>query len=92
MAQPHKKLKIKKGDEVVVITGKDRGVRGKVRQVNPETCRVIVEGVNMVKKAVRPNPQTGQEGGFIEKEGTIHISNVMLIDPATQKPTRKRPA
>jgi large subunit ribosomal protein L24 len=91
MAMP-KKLKIKKGDEVVVITGRDRGFRGKVKQVNRETLRVIVEGVNIRKKAVRPNPQTGQEGGFMEKEGSIHISNVMLIDPATQRPTRKRPA
>jgi len=91
MAMPAK-LKIKKGDEVVVITGSDKGVRGKVKQVNRETCRVIVEGVNIRKKAVRPNPQTGQEGGFIEKEGSIHASNVMLIDPATQKRTRKRPS
>jgi len=91
MAMPVK-LKIKKGDEVVVITGRDKGARGKVLNVNRETLRVTVEGVNMMKKAVRPNPQTGQEGGFVEKEGTIHISNVMLIDPATQKPTRRRPS
>jgi large subunit ribosomal protein L24 len=87
-----KKLKIKKGDEVVVITGRDKGIRGQVLKVDLEKCRVTVAGVNIRKKAVRPNPQTGEEGGHISKEGTIHASNVMLIDPATQKPTRKRPA
>ena len=87
-----KKFKIKKGDEVVVITGRDKGARGQVSQVIPATSRVVVSGVNMVKKAVRPNQQTGEEGGIVQKEASIHISNVMLIDPATQKPTRKRPA
>ena len=85
-----KKLKIKKGDEVVVITGKDKGNRGQVTLVNRSTDRVTVAGVNMIKKAVRPNPQTGEEGGIVEREAPIHISNVMLIDPVTQKRTRKR--
>jgi len=85
-----KKLKLKKGDEVVVITGKDKGTRGQITHVSPSTCRVTVSGVNVKRKTVRPNPQTGEEGGIITKEAGIHISNVMLIDPATQKPTRKR--
>ena len=85
-----KKIKLKKGDEVIVITGKDKGVRGQITRVYPSTSRVTVSGVNVVKKAVRPNPQTGEEGGFVSKEASIHISNVMLIDPVTQKPTRKR--
>jgi large subunit ribosomal protein L24 len=90
--QKAKKLKIKKGDDVVVITGREKGARGQITHVNPATSRVIVGGVNMRKKAVRPNQQTGEEGGHIMKEASIHISNVMLVDPVTQKPTRKRPA
>jgi len=85
-----KKLKLKKGDEVVVITGKDKGAKGQITRVSPAASRVIVAGVNVRKKAVRPNAQTGEEGGFIEKEASIHVSNVMLIDPVTKKPTRKR--
>jgi large subunit ribosomal protein L24 len=86
-----KKLKLKKGDDVVVITGRDKGARGQITHVNTSTSRVIVGGVNLRKKSVRPNPQTGEEGGHVMKEGSIHISNVMRIDPVTQKPTRKRP-
>ena len=86
-----KRLKIKKGDEVVVITGKDKGARGFVSAVSTSTSRVTVEGVNLRTKATKPNPQTGEEGGLIKKEASIHVSNVMLIDPVTQKPTRKRP-
>lgn len=86
------KMKLKKGDEVLVISGKDRGKRGQILRVMPTTNRVLVAGINMIKKAVKPNPQTGQEGGIITKEAPIHASNVMLIDPASQKPTRKRPA
>jgi len=86
------KMKLKKGDEVVVITGKDKGKRGQVAKVSPDTNRVTVAGINVVKKATKPNPQTGAEGGFVAKEASIHASNVMLVDPKTQKPTRKRPA
>lgn len=86
------KMKLKKGDEVLVIAGKDRGKRGQILRVMPTTNRVLVAGINMIKKAVKPNPQTGQEGGIVTKEAPIHASNVMLIDPASQKPTRKRPA
>ncbi len=85
-------MKLKKGDQVVVITGKDKGKVGQIAKVNPTTNRVLVSGVNMIKKATKPNPQTGEEGGMISKEATIHASNVMMLDPATNKPTRKRPA
>ena len=84
------KMKLKKGDEVQVITGKDKGKRGVISKVSPDTNRVIVEGVNMVKKATKPNPQTGEGGGFTEKEAPIHASNVMLLDAKTGKGTRKR--
>ena len=81
--------KIRKGDEVVVITGKDKGRRGAVRlRVDDE--RVVVEGINRVKKHVRPNPMKGETGGIVEKEMPIHISNVALFNPATQKADRVR--
>ncbi|MBP7640259.1 MAG: 50S ribosomal protein L24, partial [Thauera sp.] len=74
--------KIRKGDEVLVLTGKDRGRRGTVlRRVDDE--RVVVEGVNRVKKHVRPNPLKGEVGGIVEKEMPIHVSNVALFNPAT---------
>ena len=79
--------KIRKGDEVLVLTGKDRGRRGTVlRRVDDE--RVVVEGVNRVKKHVRPNPLKGEVGGIVEKEMPIHVSNVALFNPATQKGER----
>jgi len=80
------KLKIKKGDKVVVITGKDKGKTGEVLRVLPTDGRVIVQGVNMVKRHTRP--AMGNPGGIVEKEGTIHISNVAHIDPKSDKPTR----
>jgi len=83
------KMKLKKGDEVQVITGKDKGKRGVISKVSPDTNRVIVEGVNMVKKATKPNQQTGEGGGIIAKEASIHASNVMRVDPTSQKPVRK---
>ena len=79
--------KIRKGDDVVVITGKDKGRRGTVLKVI-EDKELIVEGVNMVKKHQKPNPMAGQPGGIIEKEMPIDISNVMLFNPATQKGDR----
>jgi len=85
------KMKLKKGDEVVVIAGKDKGKRGQVSKVSPANNRVLVTGVNVVKKATKPNQQTGEGGGIIQKEATIHASNVSLVDPKTQKATRKRP-
>ena len=84
------KMKLKKGDEVVVIAGKEKGKRGQIAKVQPATNKVVITGLNLVKKATKPNQQTGEGGGLISKEAPIHASNVMLIDPTTQKPTRKR--
>jgi large subunit ribosomal protein L24 len=82
-----KKLHIKKGDTVVVISGNSKGQEGKVLNVVREKERAIVEGVNMVSKHTKPNSKSPQ-GGIIKKEATIHISNLMLKDPKTGKPTR----
>jgi large subunit ribosomal protein L24 len=81
--------RIKKDDMVVVIAGRDKGARGRVLKVNLETQRVLVEGVNRVKRHQRPTPKI-QTGGIIEKEAPIHLSNVMLLDGKTDKPTRVR--
>lgn len=79
--------KIRKGDSVVILAGKDKGKRGSVaRRVDAE--RLVVEGVNLVKKHVRPNPMKGQAGGIVEKEMPIHVSNVALFNTATQKADR----
>jgi large subunit ribosomal protein L24 len=80
--------KIRKGDEVLVIAGRDRGSRGRVLRVLPSKNRAIVERVNLVKRHTRPNPQKGIQGGILEKEAPIHISNLMLIDPKSGKGTR----
>jgi large subunit ribosomal protein L24 len=80
------KLKIKKGDHVVVITGKDKGKKGEVLKVMPEENRVIVKGVAMVRRHQRQTPS--QEGGIIAKEAPIHVSNLALEDPKDGKPTR----
>lgn len=82
-----KKLHIKKGDNVVVINGNSNGQKGKVLEVIRSTNRAIVEGVNMVKKHTKPNAANPQ-GGIIEKEAPVHISNLMLVDPKTGQPTR----
>ena len=78
--------KIKKGDQVVVISGKDRGKTGEVFEVLPQVDRVKVRGVNVVKRHMRPS-QT-QQGGIVEMEAAIHVSNVAHIDPKDKKPTR----
>ncbi|MCI0549266.1 MAG: 50S ribosomal protein L24 [Candidatus Rokubacteria bacterium] len=78
---------VRKGDTVVVTSGKERGKRGKVLRVLPEKSRVIVENVNLIKKHQRPT-QKLRQGGIIEREGAIHLSNVMLVDPRTDRPTR----
>jgi large subunit ribosomal protein L24 len=88
-------LRIKADDDVVVIGGKDRGKRGKVLRVDPKHERVYIEGLNMIKRHERPRQVAGaqrteQVGGVIEKEGPIHLSNVMLADPKDGKPTRVR--
>lgn len=80
-------LRIKTGDEVVISTGKDKGKRGKVTKLVGDD-KVLVEGVNVVKKHQKPNPQAGTPGGIVEKEMPIHISNVMLYNPASQKGDR----
>ena len=81
--------KIRRDDEVVVISGKDRGKTGKVQRVDPAKQRVYVEGLNLVKRHQRPTPQRPNlQAGVIEREGPIHISNVMLLDPKDRKPTR----
>jgi large subunit ribosomal protein L24 len=86
-------MKIKRDDMVKVISGKDRGKTGRVLRTEPKRGRVFVEGMNMVKRHQRPRTvrdtqRGGEVGGVIEKEGPIHISNVMLLDPKTQDPTR----
>lgn len=79
--------KIKTGDTVVVLTGKDKGRTGKILKFTKKD-RILVDGVNLVKKHVRPNPQKNVQGGIMEREATIHISNVALVNPATKKADR----
>ncbi len=80
------KLKVKKGDKVVVLTGKDKGAKGEILKVFPSESRVLVQGVNLVKKHQKPSA-TGN-GGIESIERPIHVSNVALMDPKTEKPTR----
>jgi large subunit ribosomal protein L24 len=82
-----KKLHIKKGDTVMVVTGESKGQKGRVLEVDREKSRAIIEGLNMISKHTKPNAKAPQ-GGIIKKEAPIHISNLMLIDPASGKPTR----
>jgi large subunit ribosomal protein L24 len=88
-----KRMRIRKDDHVVVTSGKDRGKTGRVLRTDPKRRRVFVEGLNVVKRHQRPRSlkdtqRGGEAGGIIEKEGPIDISNVMLLDPADNKPTR----
>ncbi|WP_332649165.1 50S ribosomal protein L24 [Lysinibacillus sp. 54212] len=80
-------MHVKKGDKVKVITGKDKGKEGVILAAFPKQDRVLVEGVNIVKKHVKPN-QLNPQGGIVSKEAAIHVSNVMLIDPKSGEPTR----
>jgi large subunit ribosomal protein L24 len=85
--------RIKSGDEVIIVGGKDRGKRGKVLRVEPRKDRLYVEGINIVKRHQKPRQVAGaqraeQVGGVIEREGPVHMSNVMLADPKDGKPTR----
>ncbi|MGH2979755.1 MAG: 50S ribosomal protein L24 [Solirubrobacterales bacterium] len=87
--------KIRSGDTVQVISGKDAGKQGRVLRVDPKKSRLFVEGMNIVKRHQRPRSlkdtqRGGKVGGVIEKEGPIHISNVMVVDPGDDKPTRVR--
>jgi large subunit ribosomal protein L24 len=81
-------MHVAKDDTVIVLSGKYRGKMGRVLRVYPEDDKIIVEHVNMIKRHTRPNPQKGIQGGIIEKEGPIHVSKVMVVDPRTGKPTR----
>ena len=83
-----KKTKIKKNDQVLVISGKDRGSKGKVLRVFPARELAIVERVNMVKRHTRQNAQKGIQGGVLEKEAPIHVSNVAHLDPKDRSPTK----
>jgi large subunit ribosomal protein L24 len=92
---PRRALKIRSGDQVRVIAGKDRGKSGRVLRTEPRKERVYVEGLNMIKRHTRPQQVAGAQnqaavGGVIEREGPIHISNVMLLDPKGDQPTRVR--
>lgn len=80
--------KIRKGDEIVVITGKDKGKRGTVLRVIPAEDRVVVEGVNVYKKHQKPNPMKGQQGGIVEIIKPLHVSNVAIFNKATGKADR----
>jgi large subunit ribosomal protein L24 len=80
------KFKIRKGDKVIVISGRDKGKTGEVLRVLREESRVLVQGINMVKRHTKPSPAT--PGGIVDKEAPLHISNVAHVDPKTQKPTR----
>ncbi len=80
-------MHVKKGDKVVVISGKDKGKQGTILEAYPKKDRVLVEGVNIVKKHSKPS-QVNPQGGIISREAAIHVSNVMPLDPKTGKPTR----
>ena len=80
--------RIRKGDEIIVLAGKDKGRRGNVTQVISEQNRVLVENINMVKKHQKPNPNAGVQGGIIDMEKPIHVSNVAIFNPQTEKADR----
>jgi large subunit ribosomal protein L24 len=82
------KMKIKKGDNVLVIQGRNRGSRGKVLRMLPAEGKALVEGVNMIKRHTKPNPQRQIQGGIVEREAPIALCKLMLIDPDGGKPTR----
>jgi large subunit ribosomal protein L24 len=85
---PRTRIRIRKNDLVEVLAGKDRGKRGKVLVVLPEKARVLVQGVNFIKRHTRPNPQKNIKGGIAEREAPIHVSNVMIVSPDDDKRTR----
>jgi large subunit ribosomal protein L24 len=88
--QGTKRVKVRKGDQVIVMAGRDKGKRGRVLDVKPGEGKVKVEGVAVVKRHQRANPGMNKPGGIIEREAYVDISNVQLIDPADGKPTRVR--
>ena len=81
-------MKIKKGDTVEVISGKDAGKQGRVLVVDRSREKLVIEGVNMIKRHTRPNPQKNIKGGVVEREGGIHVSNVMVISPDSGQKSR----
>ncbi len=82
------RVHVRKGDQVYVIAGKDKGKTGRVMKVFPAENKVLVEGINMIKKAVRANPSKNIKGGIVEREAPLHASNVAVLDPETNAPTR----
>ena len=89
MAKDNKKsLHVKTGDRVIVTAGKDKGKIGNVKKVNPSEARIVVEGANLVTKAQKPNPMAGIQGGLIKVEAALDSSNVMIVCPSCEKPTR----
>jgi large subunit ribosomal protein L24 len=80
--------KIRKGDQVVILTGKDKGKRGTVLNAAADENRIVVEGINRVKKHTKPNPMKGTQGGIVEKEMSIHVSNVAIFNASTGKADR----
>jgi large subunit ribosomal protein L24 len=83
-------LHIRKNDQVEILSGKDRGKRGRVLRVMPARSRAIVERINMLKRHTRPNPQRNIKGGVVEREGSLHVSNLMIVCPECSKPARVR--
>ncbi len=87
-----KSMRIRTEDQVILISGKDAGKSGRVMRTDPQRRRVYVEGLNMIKRHERPRSQgdmkSAQAGGIVEKEGPVHVSNVMLLEPKSNKPTR----
>jgi large subunit ribosomal protein L24 len=82
------KYKLKRGDTVEVIAGKNKGKRGQIREIRPDSQRVVVADVNVVKRHMKPGRSGARQAGIVEIEAPIHISNVALVDPKTDKPTR----
>lgn len=82
------RVHVRKGDQVYIIAGKDKGKTGRVMKVFPATDKVLVEGINMMKKAVRANQSKNIKGGIVEREAPLHASNVAVLDPETNAPTR----
>lgn len=81
-------MRIRKNDDVIVIAGKDKGKTGKVLATYPKEKSAVVEGVNFIKKHTRANPQKNIKGGVVEREAPVHVSNLMVIDPESSRPTR----
>jgi large subunit ribosomal protein L24 len=79
---------VRKNDNVIVITGRDRGKKGRVLRVVPTKNRIVVEGVNFIKKHTKPNPQRNVKGGIVEREAALHASNVQIVCPECGRPTR----